>query len=131
MTNSSPASTDTEELEALQELLRRRQARKSLIEFVRYTTPRWEPGPIHEAICTQLDRVVAGEIDRLLLLCPPQHGKSTITSKRLGAYILGRDPTVEIIGASATAELATEFGGAVRDCINSQEYRNVFPAVTL
>lgn len=75
--------------------------------------------------------MVAGEIDRLLLLCPPQHGKSTITSKRLGAYILGRDPTVEIIGASATAELAMEFGGAVRDCVRSPEFQRLFPNTTL
>lgn len=66
-----------------------------------------------------------------MLLCPPQHGKSTIASKRLAAYILGRDPTKEIIGASATAELASEFGGAVRDCVASPEYQRLFPGTQL
>lgn len=117
--------------EAAQELLRRRAARNSLLAFTEYTTPRWSPGPIHHEICRQLDRVVSGEIDRLLLLCPPQHGKSTIASKRLAAYILGRDPTKEIIGASATAELASEFGGAVRDCVASPEYQRLFPGTQL
>lgn len=126
MTNSSVSPQ-----EAAQELLRRKAARKSLLSFTEYTTPRWSPGPIHAAICEQLDRVAAGEIDRLLLLCPPQHGKSTITSKRFGAYLLGLDPTREIIGASATQLLADEFGGAVRDCIRSQEFQNLFPGVQL
>jgi predicted phage terminase large subunit-like protein len=112
-------------------LLKRRQARKSLLGFTEYTTPRWIPGPIHKDICQALDRVVAGEVDRLLVLCPPQHGKSTIVSKRLAAYILGRDPTREIIGASATQPLADEFGGAVRDCVASPEFARLFPGVKL
>jgi predicted phage terminase large subunit-like protein len=121
----------SESLECAEELLRRRQARKSLLPFTEYTTPRWQPSKIHRAICTQLDRVVEGEIDRLLLLCPPQHGKSQIASRRLAAYMLGRDPVRDVIGVSATAELATEFGAATRDCIGSQEYRALFPETVL
>lgn len=82
-------------------------------------------------ICEQFDRVVSGEVDRLLLLCPPQHGKSQIASRRFPAYVLGRDPTRDIISASATAELAEGFGRDVRNCIASQEYRNVFPDTRL
>lgn len=131
LSSTQTTSWQPSSAEAAQELLRRRQARKSLLAFTEYTTPRWSPGPIHHEICRQLDRVVSGEIDRLLLLCPPQHGKSTIASKRLAAYILGRDPTKEVIGASATAELASEFGGAVRDCVASPEYQRLFPGTQL
>jgi hypothetical protein len=113
------------------ELLKRRTARKTLLGFTEYTTPRWVPGKIHRVICEQLDRVVRGEVDRLLLLCPPQHGKSQITSRRFPAYILGHDSRREIISASATADLAEGFGRDVRNCIASPEYRNVFPATML
>jgi predicted phage terminase large subunit-like protein len=99
--------------------------------FIEYTTPRWRASKIHVAICAAFDRVVSGEVDRLLLLCPPQHGKSVIASKRAAAYMLGRDPTLEIICASATNPLAEEFGGAVRNCVNSAEYRRLFPATRL
>jgi predicted phage terminase large subunit-like protein len=61
-----------------------------------------------------------------MLLCPPQHGKSTVSSKRFPAYMLGHDPSLDVISASATHPLAEEFGGAVRDCIASPEYQNVF-----
>jgi hypothetical protein len=66
-----------------------------------------------------------------MLLCPPQHGKSQITSRRFPAYMLGRDPRLDIISASATAELAEGFGRDVRNVIASQEYRNVFPETVL
>lgn len=112
--------------QAAAELIRLRKAKDSLLEFVRWTTPRWEPGKIHRSICEQLDRVARKEVDRLLLLCPPQHGKSTVTSKRLPAYLIGKDPTLDIISASATSDLANEFGGAVRDCVNSPEYKRLF-----
>lgn len=117
--------------EAAQELLTRRKARQNLLAFTDYTTPKWSAGKIHREICTQLDRVISGEIDRLMLLCPPQHGKSQITSRRFPAYVLGRDPLRDVISASATAELAEGFGRDVRNCIASQEYRNLFPETLL
>ena len=117
--------------EAAQELLARRQARKGLTEFVAYTTPRWEPSRIHREIGEAFDAVMRGEIDRVLLQCPPQHGKSTMASKRFPAYVLGRTPHTDIISASATASLAEEFGGEVRNCIRSNEYRALFPDITL
>jgi len=113
--------------EAARELLRRRTARRTLLSFTEYTTQNWQAGKIHREICAQLDRVVAREIDRLLLLCPPQHGKSQITSRRYPAYILGRDPTEDVIAASAAADLAEGFGRDVRNTMVSQEYRNLFP----
>jgi predicted phage terminase large subunit-like protein len=111
---------------AAEELLARRHAKERLVEFMKWTTPRWEPGKIHHEICKQLSRIASGEIDRLMLLCPPQHGKSEIVSKRLPAWMLGLDPTLDIISASATGDLAAEFGGAVRDCVKSPEYKKLF-----
>lgn len=131
MLKSTNASRNSEEAELLTELLKRRVARRTLLGFTEYTTPRWVPGKIHRVICEQLDRVVCGEVDRLLLLCPPQHGKSQITSRRFPAYILGHDSSREIISASATADLAEGFGRDVRNCIASPEYRNVFPETVL
>lgn len=66
-----------------------------------------------------------------MLLCPPQHGKSTVASRRFPAYLLGLDPHTEVISASATAQLAEEFGRDVRNCIGSQEYRALFPSTQL
>jgi predicted phage terminase large subunit-like protein len=116
---------------AAQELLSRRQARTNLLGFTSYTTLGWSAGKIHRDICAQLDRVVRGEIDRLMLLCPPQHGKSSVASKRYPAYVLGLNPREDIISASATETLASGFGRDVRNCIAAKEYRNVFPETVL
>jgi hypothetical protein len=111
---------------AARELLQRRAARRTLLPFVEYTTPKWTAGRPHRVMCEQLDRVERGEIDRLMLLLPPQHGKSTVASKRYPAFALGRQPTHDIISASATHDLAEDFGREVRNCISGQECGNVF-----
>lgn len=66
-----------------------------------------------------------------MLLCPPQHGKSTAASRRAPAYILGHEPRTDVISASATAQLAEEFGRDTRNCIASSEYRALFPETEL
>ena len=117
--------------QAAKSLINRVLARRTLQPFIEWTTPRWEAGRIHREICEQLDRVVSGEVDRLMLLCPPQHGKSHIASRRLPAFMLGRRPDIDIISASATFQLAEEFGRDVRDCIASREYQVLFPGTRL
>jgi Uncharacterized protein conserved in bacteria len=117
--------------EAAREMLKRRQARRNLQSFTEYVKPHWRPSKIHRAICEQLDRVHRREIDRLLLLCPPQHGKSEVTSRTFPAYMLGLNPSSDWIGASATADLAEGFGRDVRNCIASPEYRNLYPDTQL
>lgn len=121
----------SELLDLLREKKRRLQATQSLLSFTEYTTPRWAPGKLHRVICDQCDRIVRKEIDRLLILCPPQHGKSQIVSRRLPAYLLGHEPTEDWISASATAELAEGFGRDVRNCMGSLEYQALFPEAQL
>ena len=120
-----------EQQEILKETKSRQLARSSLLPFVEYTTPNWIASKIHRAICEQLERVQRKEIDRLLLLCPPQHGKSTITSQRWPAFMLGQDPRTDVISVSASAPLAEDFGREVRNCVDSREFKWCFPRVKL
>lgn len=116
---------------AAQEVLSRRNARQSLVRFTEYTYSRYETGTPHRIIAGQLERVESGEVDRLMLLVAPRHGKSELASRRYPAFTLGRDPRHQVISASATAVLAEDFGRDVRNIIASQEYRNVFPGTVL
>jgi predicted phage terminase large subunit-like protein len=109
----------------------RLKARSSLIDFTRYTTYGWSDGRIHREICSAFDAVIRKEFDRLILLCPPQHGKSKIASERFPAYAIGHDPTMEVVSASASYALAEKFGGSVRNCVRSPQYQNLFPGVNL
>jgi len=131
MQNCLPSSNCPTVETVVTELLVRREARSLLQTFTEYTTPNWKAGKIHRAISEQFDRVSRGEVDRLMLLSPPQHGKSALASKRYPAQVLGINPQTEVISASATASLAEEFGRDVRNCIASPEYRALFPDTQL
>src|SRR3972149_6776299 len=111
---------------AATELLRRTDAAESLIAFTEFTFPRYRTAGHHRLIAEQLERVERGEVDRLMLLVPPRHGKSELASKRFPAWYLGRQPHRQFISVSATAELAADFGRDVRNIIGSSEYRCLF-----
>ena len=104
----------------------RNQASESLIAFTEYTFSKYRTAAFHKTIAGQLERVERGEVDRLMLLLPPRHGKSELASKRYPAWLLGRNPSRQFISVSATAELASDFGRDVRNIIGSQEYRTLF-----
>src|SRR5262245_10788002 len=104
----------------------RRAAKTSLINFTEFTYPRYEPAGLHRQIAEQLERVERGEIDRLMLLVPPRHGKSELASRRFPAWYLGRHPEQHFISASASFALAEDFGRDLRNLMKSEEYQQVF-----
>jgi predicted phage terminase large subunit-like protein len=104
----------------------RQLAKNSLISFTEFTYPRYETADLHRQIAEQLERVERGEIDRLMLLVPPRHGKSELASRRFPAFYLGLHPERHFISASASATLAEDFGRDVRNLIAGQEYAQVF-----
>lgn len=112
--------------EAIQKVLKRRKARTNLVDFTEYTYDRYQTANHHRMICEQLERVERGEIDRLMLMIPPRHGKSELASKRFPPWLLGRKPTDQIIAVCATADFASDFGRDVRNIMNSAEYKALF-----
>jgi len=121
MTNSSLSSS-----QAALELLKRRKARKSLIDFTQYTLPQYIEAKHHTLIAQKLEAVERGEIDRLMINMPPRHGKSELASRRFPAWFLGRHPTKSIIAASYNSDLASDFGRQVRNIVSSGEYTPLF-----
>jgi predicted phage terminase large subunit-like protein len=106
-------------------------SRRKLLNFTKYTFGGYESNWHHVALCGVLDRWVTGEIPRLIVLMPPRHGKSELVSRRLPAYIFGRDPDARIIAASYSADLASRMNRDVQRIIDTREYRAVFPDVEL
>jgi predicted phage terminase large subunit-like protein len=112
--------------EAAQKILARRNARKALLHFTNFTFPAYVADPAHELIAVTLDRVVEGEIKKLMIFAPPQHGKSELVSVRLPAYWLGRHPNDPIIITSYGAALAEKKSRQARSVVQSQEFTQVF-----
>ena len=126
MTNS-PVSQQ----EAAAELLRRRQARNSILAFTTYTMPTFEVSWHHEVMSEYIDKFANKEIKRLMIFMPPRHTKSEFVSRRLPAYLLGRNPDESIIAASYGADLASRMNRDVQRIIDSEDYRRIFPDTRL
>lgn len=104
----------------------RRLARKNFAKFCEVLHPEEPPAFHHRVICEALDRVVAGEIRRLMIFCPPGSAKSTYASVNFPAYYLGRMQNKNIICGSYGEGLATMFGRKVRNIVDSSEYNGIF-----
>lgn len=111
---------------AAQELLNRRRARASLLEFTKYTNPVYIAAPHHELIASKLEAVERGEIKRLMITMPPRHGKSELASRRFPAWFIGRNADKQIIAASYNSDLANDFGREVRNIVHSPEFSALF-----
>jgi predicted phage terminase large subunit-like protein len=133
MKNSRPSPQ-----EAARELLRRRQARRHVLDFARYTFPGYTRAPHLEKLAAHLEAVeryiaTGGKegIGRLIVVMPPRHGKTELTGIRFPAWLLGRNPDAQIIYASYGANLAYSKSGLCRDVIDDPAFSNVFPDVRL
>lgn len=126
MIEASAGANRVRKEEAAAELLRRRYARKSLLDFTRYTFPKYRPSMHHRLITNTLDAVVRGEKKRVMIFMPPRFGKSELASRRFPAFFLGRNPQRNVIAASYNSDLASDFGRDVRCIVDSARYRALF-----
>jgi len=77
------------------------------------------------------DDIASGKLKRLIINMPPRHTKSEFASHLFPAYLLGKNPKLKIIEATHTADLAVNFGRKVRDLIDGDEYKELFPDTEL
>jgi len=86
----------------------------------------WHHRVIAEALQETYEKITRNERVRIILELPPRHGKSDETSIKFPSWVLGKDPSLPIILASYSQDLATDFGQSTRDLMNSQNYQAVF-----
>ncbi|MDP4225051.1 MAG: terminase family protein [Bacteroidota bacterium] len=72
------------------------------------------------------EKLKNGEDVRLMFFMPPRHGKSDEVTQKFTSWVLGKDPTLPIMVASYSDELATDFGQKTRDIMQQPEYRLMF-----
>lgn len=83
-------------------------------------------GEHHVKICEYLDRVVKGEIQKLIINVPPRFGKTLLVSQMFIAYGLALNPSSKFLHLSYSGGLTQENSLAVKDIINCEYYQNVF-----
>ena len=131
--NLSPVEKQ-ELLVLLEELEQAKSREKCHEEFMSFVGEMWSAfihGKHHEIMADAFERVAKGELKRLIINMPPRHTKSEFASYLLPAWFLGRFPDKKIIQTAHTAELAVGFGRKVRNLVNSNDYKEVFPDVSL
>lgn len=130
MTPRVPSAEEQVQL-AAQELLARHEARAGLRGFTSYVYPNFVCAPHHQLIIEHLDAMIDGQLEKLMIFMPPRYGKTLLVSQHLPAYYLGRFPDRFAVMASYEQDLAKISGRYVRNLMNSQQYQNVFPGVSV
>lgn len=106
-------------------------ARQLLLPFSIAVYKDFKTGQHIGILAKKLEAVERGEIKRLLVMEPPRHCKSLLCSQLFPAWYLGRNPTRQIITATYGDQLARDFGRKVRNTFAQQEFKAIFPEVTL
>jgi len=118
-------------LDKYKELHDRDRLQSGFLDFVRYVWPSFIAGNHHKIFADKLERVARGELKRLIVNMPPRHTKSEFASYLFPAWVMGQSPETKIIQATHTAELAVGFGRKVKNLLDSDIYRDVFPKMEL
>ena len=118
-------------LEKSEEFKAKRIARTDPIEFAKHVYPGFKVGPHHRKLARLFTRVINGECKRLIINIAPRMGKSEFSSYLFPAYFLGNFPNKKIIMGTHTAGLSEDFGRRVRNLLDSDEYKELFPSTTV
>ncbi len=118
-------------LDKYKELHDRDRLQSGFLDFVRYVWPSFIAGNHHKIFADKLERVARGDLKRLIVNMPPRHTKSEFASYLFPAWVMGQSPETKIIQATHTAELAVGFGRKVKNLLDSDIYRDVFPKMEL
>ena len=136
--DTTTTPTTTQGLKELREKLFQQvltTAKTDFLTFVKLMSPflvvDFKMGRHIELLAEKLQRVKEGKLKRLMVFLPPRSSKSLICSKLFPAWYMGNNPSHELLTVSHSDQLAADFGRAVRDIVNYDLYREMFPGTTL
>jgi hypothetical protein len=113
------------------EVVSKENCQDNFMDFVHRVWPHFIDGAHHKKMAAAFERVANGTCKRLIINMPPRHTKSEFASYLLPAWFLGKFPKKKIIETAHTAELAVGFGRKVRNLVDSDVYKSIFPGVGL
>lgn len=92
-------------------------AQANVLAWARWLDPTYLWPKHIRYLADALQKVERGEITRLVIECPPRHGKSQLTSKVFPSWYLGRNPDHRLVLASHTSSLAKTNSRDVRNAL--------------
>jgi len=132
-----PYMSAEEKAELLQDLEEREKrarlaaANDNMLGFAKAVYPGFKIGPHHKKLAKIFTDVIEGRKKRVIINIAPRMGKSEFSSYLFPAYFLGKYPNKKIIMGTHTASLSEDFGRRIRNLIDTEEYREIFPATVV
>lgn len=104
----------------------------STLNFTRYifkkkTGNRFIVGDHHRIICEALDKVISGEIKRLIINIAPRYGKTELAVKNFISYGLALNPKSKFIHLSYSDDLVLDSSKEINNTIRSDYFQKLFP----
>ncbi|MBR5278144.1 MAG: hypothetical protein IKU23_02645, partial [Clostridia bacterium] len=105
---------------------------QSVLNFTRYCFKekykrKFIVGKHHIRIAEALDKVIAGEITRLIINIAPRYGKTELAVKNFIACGLSINPKAKFIHLSYSDDLARDNSRGVQEIIREDSYKRLFP----
>ena len=116
-----------DDLELREHRTRLAAAQDNMLGFASSVYPGFKIGPHHRKLAKIFTDVIEGRKKRVIINIAPRMGKSEFSSYLFPAYFLGKYPNKKIIMGTHTAGLSEDFGRRIRNLIDTEEYREIFP----
>ena len=116
-----------DDLELRESRARLAAAQDNMLGFAAAVYPGFKIGPHHRKLAKIFTDVIEGRKKRVIINIAPRMGKSEFSSYLFPAYFLGKYPNKKIIMGTHTAGLSEDFGRRIRNLIDTEEYREIFP----
>ncbi|MEJ7740441.1 MAG: hypothetical protein WKF97_23730 [Chitinophagaceae bacterium] len=108
----------------------------SLLFFTRYffkirLNKRFVVGEHHQIISNTLEKVIRGQLLRVIFHVAPRYGKTELAVKSLIAHGLALNPSAKFIHLSYSDDLALDNSEQIKEIVQSEEYQQMFPDVQI
>lgn len=84
-------------------------------------------GPHHRLICNKLNDVFQGKCNRLMINIAPRYSKTELAVKNFISMGLAINPNAQFIHLSYSDSLVQDNSLGIKDIMNSEAYRSIFP----
>jgi len=138
VTKPQPKAPTERKAEILRRLIAADIAQTDLLTYTGFTMPdprhmddvrrsRYQRARVHQVIADAMHKLERRDILRLIINCPPRHGKTELASKRFMAWHSGLHPEQNLIFGTYNETYAADIGRSVRDTIQGLPHLQVFP----
>lgn len=108
-----------------------RASRNNFDTYILMQQDDYDMQDFHRVIARKLDDFSEGKIKNLMILLPPQHGKSQLGSRLFPGFAFGRNPDLKIGLITYNDTFAKKFMRQIQRFMMTPQYNRIFPDTNL